>query len=86
MPKYTLQRYREDSIMLREGLRNKRPTAYIIKTYFPDYKGNIKTLRSEIQNCLNGNSFDKTVKMNLMPIFKTVYMLKTGKKFKRKLS
>lgn len=81
MTKYTIEKYRKDSVLLRQGLKNKRPIYYIMKEYFPDFKGDRKRLRSEIQNCLNGNSYEKTLHMKLMPIFKKLYFIKTGKQF-----
>lgn len=84
MDNYTIEMYRKDSVLLRQGLKNKRPIYYIMKEYFPDYKGDRKRLRSEIQNCLNGNSYEKTLQMNLMPIFEKLYYIKTGNRFLRK--
>lgn len=78
MPRYTIKKYRQDSILLREGLRNKRPIHYIIKKHFTDYKGDRKKLRLMLQNCLNGNSYEKTKKLRLMPIFKKMYFNITG--------
>lgn len=83
MGKYSIETYREDSIILRKGLRNKRPIYYIMKKYYPNYQGDRKKLRSEIQNCLNGNSYEKTLRLKLMPLFKKVYYVKTGKLFKK---
>lgn len=83
MSKYTLESYQEDTRKLRKGLKNKRPIYYIMKEYFPDYKEDKKKLRSTIQNCLNGNSYQKTIEMKLMPMFKKIYQQKTGIEFNK---
>lgn len=84
MSKYTIDIYRIDTILLREGLRNTKPVSHILKKYFTDFRGDKKELRSNIQNALNGNSYEKAIELKLMPIFKRVYKEKTGKEYKRK--
>jgi hypothetical protein len=84
MPQYTRDKYLNDCTEIRTSLKGKRPIEYIIKNYFPKYKGERRRkLRLHLVNSLNGNSFSKTKSLKLIPIFIEVYNLKTGKTFER---
>lgn len=83
MSEYTTADYKLEAIKLQKGLTGKRPIEYILKTYFPKLKGEKRRrMRMDIVNSLNGNSFAKTMEHKLMPIFREVYKVKTGKTFK----
>ncbi len=82
MPEFTRDKYLNDCKIIRYSLKGKRPIEYIIKNYYKKHKGEKRRkLRMHIVNSLNGNSFNKTKSLKLMPIFIEVYNLKTGKTF-----
>lgn len=82
MVEYSIDTYKSECMLLLKGLRGKRAIAFILKTYFPEVEKEERTkLRTDIVNIINGNSYSKAIQLEVMPIFKEVYLIKTGKQF-----